>query len=309
MGPRKDIVGLFRKAALKQGLRFGVSEHLAVSYHWFQTSHGADKDGPFQGVPYDGADPKYAGLYHQTHDAPKRAWDEQGVPLAWKRHYFERMKDLIDQYEPDLLYTDGPIFFGEWGLAVVAHLYNRGAARHGGRVEAVYTNKGKTDCVQGACVLDLERGVVDRIWDEPWQTDTCVGRWHYDKEAQYKSPKIVIDMLVDIVSRNGNLLLNFPLPSDGMLDERELKVLDEIARWIAVNGEAICATRPWKTFGSAAPAASTQAPRGWLRTPPGRRVQRTEPEAAWRPGCALHPERIYRLRLCDGLAGEGSPLH
>lgn len=253
MGPKKDIVGLFRKAALKEGLRFGVSEHLAVSYHWFQTSHGADKQGPYKGIPYDGADPKYAALYHETHEAPKNAWDPAGVPLKWKKHYLDRMKDLIDQYEPDLLYTDGPIFFEEWGLGMLAHLYNTSAKKHAGKIEAVYANKGKKDCAGGTCVLDLERGVVDRIWPEPWQTDTCIGNWHYDKEAKYKSPKLVIDMLVDIVSRNGNLLLNFPLPSSGMLDADELKILDEIARWMAVNGEAIYSTRPWKIYGVGAP--------------------------------------------------------
>ncbi|MEZ5351012.1 MAG: alpha-L-fucosidase [Bryobacteraceae bacterium] len=249
MGPKRDIVGEFRREASRQGLRFGVSEHLAVTYHWFQTSHGADKSGPFAGVPYDGADPKFADYYLETHEAPKNAWEPQGVPLKWKQHYFDRVKDLLDRYEPDLLYTDGPIFFEDWGLAVAAHHYNKSAARAGGAVEGVYANKGKTDCVNGTCVLDLERGVVDRIWDEPWQTDTCVGRWHYDKEARYKSPKIVIDMLVDIVSRNGNLLLNFPLPSSGMLDPEELKILDEISRWMAINGEAIYGTRPWKAFG------------------------------------------------------------
>lgn len=257
MGPKKDIVGLFRKAALKEGMRFGVSEHLAVSYHWFQTSHGADKEGEFKGVPYDGADPKYASLYHETHPAPGNAWNEAGVPEKWKEHYFLRIKDLIDRYEPDLMYTDGPIFFGDWGVALMAHHYNRVAKRSGGKVDAVWANKGRNDCVNGTCVLDLERGVVDRIWDEPWQTDTCIGNWHYDKEAKYKSPKIVIDMLVDIVSRNGNLLLNFPLPSSGMLDPEELKVLDEITKWMAVNSEAIYGTRPWKIFGESPAAAAT----------------------------------------------------
>jgi alpha-L-fucosidase len=101
--------------------------------------------------------------------------------------------------------------------------------------------------------------VVDRIWEEPWQTDTCIGHWHYDKEAQYKSPKIVIDMLVDIVSRNGNLLLNFPLPSNGMLDPEELKILAEITDWMAINSEAIYGTRPWKIFGAG--AATEAAPK------------------------------------------------
>ena len=238
MGPKKDVVGLFQKAALKNGLRFGVSEHLAVSYNWFQTSHGADKEGPLKGVPYDGTDPTYFSLYHETHDAPKNLWEQSNVPLKWKQSYFARIKDLIDQYQPDLMYTDGPIFFDEWGVALMAHHYNRSAQKYSGNVDAVWANKGRTDCVQGTCVLDLERGVVDRIWDEPWQTDTCIGHWHYDKEAQYKSPKIVIDMLVDIVSRNGNLLLNFPLPSNGMLDPEELKILGEITDWMGINGEA-----------------------------------------------------------------------
>jgi alpha-L-fucosidase len=261
MGPRRDIVGEFAKAARKRGLKFGVSEHLAVSYNWFQTSHGADKEGPLKGVPYDGADPKFASLYHETHDAPKGAWEESNVPLRWKQHYYDRIKDLLDHYEPDLLYTDGPIFFGEWGRALTAHLYNLSAKKHGGRVETVYTNKSKTDCPAGLCILDLERGVVDKIWDSPWQTDTCVGTWHYNTEAKYKTPKIVVDMLVDIVSRNGNLLLNFPLPSSGALDAEERKIIAGITSWMAVNSEAIYATRPWTTFGSGPSMGNTAAGR------------------------------------------------
>jgi alpha-L-fucosidase len=260
MGPKKDIVGLFRQAALKEGLKFGVSEHLAVSYHWFQTSHGADQEGELKGVPYDGADPKYASLYHETHEAPRNAWDPTGVPEKWKERYFLRIKDLIDQYQPDLMYTDGPIFFGDWGLALMAHYYNVMARKHSGNVEGVWANKGKDDCVHGTCLLDLERGVVDRIWDEPWQTDTCIGNWHYDKEATYKTPKIIIDMLVDIVSRNGNLLLNFPLPSNGMLDPKELAILDEITKWMAIHGEAIYSTRPWKIYGEGPAAAAVNGP-------------------------------------------------
>ncbi|HKX31321.1 MAG TPA: alpha-L-fucosidase [Blastocatellia bacterium] len=250
MGPRKDIVGLFRKAALKHGLRFGVSDHLWVSYKWFSVSHGSDQQGALAGVPYDGADPKYADLYHDGREVHTRlAWNEEGIPEAWKRHWFERIKDLVDQYQPDLLYCDGHLPFEQWGLDLVAHLYNRDAKRRGGKVEAVYTSKRREDSEVGTCVFDVERGVVEGIWPRPWQTDTCVGDWHYNREAKYKSPKIVIDMLVDIVSRNGNLLLNFPLPNSGMPDAEELKILDEITRWMAVNGEAIYATRPWKIFG------------------------------------------------------------
>ncbi len=272
-GPKKDIVGLFKKAAQKQGLKFAVSEHLAPSYHWFSTSHTSDKTGPLAGVPYDGADPVYADLYH---DLPKdypygKPISDRNAPDPWKLHYFKRIKDLVDNYEPDLLYTDGDIFFQEYGLALVANLYNLSAKRHGGRAEAVYTSKLASDCETGTCVLDLERGVAAGIPANPWQTDTCIGDWHYNKEVKYKTPKRVIDMLVDIVSRNGNLMLNFPLPSSGALDDQELKILDEIARWMAVNSEGIYATRPWKIFGDGPVASAPASGRGARFNEAGRR--------------------------------------
>lgn len=266
MGPKQDIVGQFRTAALKHGLKFGISEHLAVSYHWYQTSHGADKQGPMQGVAYDGADPKYWEYYHEGHQVPVRPgstrtddWSPVNVPLKWKQHYFSRMADLVDNYEPDLLYTDGPIFFEEWGLGVVANLYNRSAKKNRGKVEAVYTSK-MDRAINGvrAGILDVERGLLDTIAAEPWQTDTCVGGWHYNTDVKYKTAKTVVDLLVDIVSRNGNMLLNFPLPGSGALDDQELKILDGITQWMAVNSEGIYATRPWKVAGNAAAQAKVE---------------------------------------------------
>ena len=183
------------------------------------------------------------------------------APDSWKQLYFKRIKQLVDDYQPDLLYTDGGIPFEEYGLALVANLYNVSAKRHGGSVEAIYTSKTPADCQTGTCVLDLERGVASGIPADPWQTDTCIGDWHYNKEAKYKTPKRVIDMLVDIVSRNGNLMLNFPLPNSGALDAEELKILDEITRWMAVNSEGIYATRPWKIYGDG-PVASAPVAAG-----------------------------------------------
>ncbi len=155
----------------------------------------------------------------------------------------------MDKYQPDLLYTDGDIFFEEYGLGLVANLYNVSANLHGGSCQADFTSKLPSDCQTGTCVLDWERGVAAGIPAEPWQTDTCIGEWHYNREAQYKTPKYVLDLLVDIVSRNGNLMLNFPLPNSGELDYEELLVLDEITKWMAVNSEGIYGTRPWKIFG------------------------------------------------------------
>ena len=250
MGPKKDIVGMFRTAARNEGLRFGVSEHLWGSYNWFAVNKGADKQGPYAGVPYDGNDPANWDLYHEPHQIPPKPWAEQGnEPVQWKRTWFLRIKDLLDQYQPDLLYTDGALPFGEWGLSLAAHYYNQSTGWRQGQVDVVYTSKLPSDCEVGTCVLDLERGVVDSIWPRPWQTDTCVGGWHYNKDAKYKTAKTCIDLLVDIVSRNGNLLLNFPLRSDGTPDDAELSIVAAITQWMAVNSEAIYSTRPWKIFG------------------------------------------------------------
>jgi alpha-L-fucosidase len=253
MGPKKDVVGMWQKAAQKYGLRFGVSEHLWISYKWFSVSHTSDSTGPLAGVPYDGVDPQFADLYHDA-DCVKFAgpdvdWSDTGIPDSWRKHYLDRMTDLIDKYQPDLLYTDGHLPFEEYGLKMVAHLYNTSAQMHGGTTQAIYTSKLASDCAVGTCVLDHERGVADGIAENPWQTDTCIGGWHYKRGVKYKTPKKVIDLLTDIVSKNGNLLLNFPLPNSGELDFEEMEVLEGITAWMQVNSEGIYATRPWKIYG------------------------------------------------------------
>ena len=264
LGIKRDVVGEFKKAARNNNLRFGVSDHLWISYKWFAVSHMSDKTGPLAGVPYDGVNPANADLYH-SYDDPKLItakldWNDVGIPDSWKAEWLLRIKDLVDQAEPDYLYSDGPIPFGDRGLELAAYLYNQSARKHGGKTEAVYTSKRTEDCAKGACVLDHERSVIETMSDAAWQTDTCVGDWHYKKGIQYKTPKIVVDMLVDVVSRGGNLLLNFPLPNSGMLDSQELGILEEITKWNATNGEAIFATRPWKIYGfSPTPLLSDQS--------------------------------------------------
>ncbi len=144
MGPHKDIVGLWREAARNQGLRFGLSDHLWITYKWFSVSHGKDQTGPLAGVRYDGANKENASLYVDSDDVwsgKDLDWNESGIPEWWKRHWFLRIKDLVDQHQPDLLYTDGHLPFEEHGLRLVAHHYNLSAKRNGGKTEAVYTSK------------------------------------------------------------------------------------------------------------------------------------------------------------------------
>ena len=245
MGPHRDVVGDWQKAAKKHGLRFGVSEHLGASFTWWQDSHRSDKTGPLAGVPYDGADPQYQDLYHWPAAADDKGWYSKNP--RWHREWFSRIKDLVDQYHPDLLYTDGGVPFGnEVGLSMIAHLYNASASRNGGKADVVYTCKQKSE---GGWVEDLERGVMPGIRPHPWQTDTSIGDWFYNRNWKYRGADWVIHMLVDIVSKNGNLLINVVQRPDGTLDPEVEKVLAEMAAWIAINGEAIYDTRPWLVYG------------------------------------------------------------
>jgi alpha-L-fucosidase len=258
MGPKRDVVGEWQKAARKYGLRFGVSEHLGASFTWFQPSHKSDTIGPFAGVPYDGADPKYQDLYHPPAEPGDTEW--YSTNPRWQQTWFNEIRELIDNYHPDLLYSDGVVPFSkevgqrgltligsnEVGLSLIAHFYNSAARLHGGAKDVVYTAKQKSD---GRWVEDMERGVLPGINPDPWQTDTSIQDWFYNRNWKYRSSAWVIQMLVDIVSKNGNLLLNVVQRPDGSLDAEVEQMLDQLHDWMATNGEAIYGTRPWLVYG------------------------------------------------------------
>jgi alpha-L-fucosidase len=250
MGPKRDVVGDWQKAAKKQGLHFGVSEHLGASFWWFQVSHGSDKTGPLAGVPYDGANPEYQDLYHFPVKPGDSGWYSKNP--RWHQQWYAEIKELVDNYHPDLLYTDGGVAFGEnniVGLSMIAHLYNSNAALHGGQTEAVYNCKQKSE---GRWVEDLERGIMPKIDPYPWQTDTSIGDWFYDRNVKFRPVSWVIHMLVDNVSKNGNLLLNVVQRPDGSLDAEVEQMLGQLADWIAIHGEAIYGSRPWLVYGESA---------------------------------------------------------
>ena len=136
--------------------------------------------------------------------------------------------------------------FGDVGRKMVSHFYNEDIKKNGGKLEAVYNCKQPS---KGMWVEDLERGVKDTINQFPWQTDTSIGDWYYRTGQKYKSSTEIIQMLVDIVSKNGNLLINVVQTPEGDLEPDMLKILDEIGKWTAVNGEGIYGTRPWKLYG------------------------------------------------------------
>ena len=253
MGPEKDIVGMWKYAALTNGLRFGVSTHMDRVPSWFNTSKGSDSSGALAGVPYDGCNPMYSDLYGPDNDEgmdwpylPKNA------SMSWKETWAERTGDLIDKYQPDLLYFDGGIPYVDVGLSVIADFYNANQQWHDGQLDAVLNLK-KTKVSgayrEGMCVQDLERSKLTGIKTEPWQTDTSIGPWFCRKDGIYETPNAIIDMFIDIVSKNGNLLLNIPLKADGSLDDKSIDMLNEMGKWMAINAEAIKETRPWQVYG------------------------------------------------------------
>lgn len=267
IGPGRNIVGEWAAAAHKEGLPFGVSIHASHAWLFYDSAQGADTSGPYAGIPYDGRLTKADGagkwwegldpqeLYAQEHPvAQVWGWEWQdtvSVPsAAYRRNFLDRSLDLIDRYNPDLVYFDDTVLpfwpISDEGLQLTAHIYNK-------KPTAVVTGKLLKEEHKNAIVYDVERGIVDDIQEKPWQTCDCLGMWHYDRGLYerdgYKSALTVLRMLTDIVSKNGNLLLSVPIRADGTIDEKEEAILDQMASWLDVNGESIYGTRPWKVFG------------------------------------------------------------
>ena len=253
VGPMKDICALWKAEAKRHGLPFGLSEHLGASYTWLSSSHGADKQGPYAGVPYDGADPANESLYRDNDSElliTDDGWHWYTKNPKYHADYFRRIKDVIDKFQPDLLYSDGEVAFHEIGYALVAHLYNTSASEHNGRNQAVYNFKqhgafNTTPGITKIGVLDIERGLSADPLPEPWQDDTSLGDWFYNVRDVYKSASDVADTLVDIVSKNGNLLMNVAQKPDGTIDDETRYTLKQVGAWLKENGEGIYGTRPY----------------------------------------------------------------
>jgi alpha-L-fucosidase len=291
VGPKKNIVGEWAKAARAQGLPFGLSVHASHAWSWYETAQGADKNGDKAGVPYDGKLTKADGkgkwwegldpqdLYEQRHTPSPGFEKANSVHARWNwgkgvsqpdqaycDKFYNRTIDLVRKYQPDLLYFDDtalPLWpVSDAGLKIAAHFYNSTRARTGGKSDGVLFGKILEEDQLKTMVWDIERGVPNRTLPYPWQTDTCIGGWHYNRDDynrnKYKSAQTVIHMLADIVSKNGNLLLDIPVRGDGSIDEKEVAVLEGIAVWMETNQECIFGTRPWKVFGEGPASAGTE---------------------------------------------------
>lgn len=275
IGPKRDILDGWAKAAKKHGMPLGISFHADHAWLWYEPAQRYDLTGSKAGLYYDGNLTKEDGkgkwwegydpqeLYAQKHPMSQKSWDNGQIHAQWAwengacpptkeyvTNFYDRTLDAINRYNPDLIYFDVTVVpfykISDCGLKIASHFYNKNP-------RAVMFGKILDDNQRKALTWDVERGAPNEIIDEPWQTCNCIGGWHYTTgiydRNEYKSADKVIKQLVDIASKNGNLLLSIPLRADGTYDEKEAAILDGIEAWMMVNKESIIGTRPWVKFG------------------------------------------------------------
>lgn len=282
VGPKQDIVGTWERTARALGLKFGITYHGTPGRVWREflpSRYGSDETGPLKGVPYDGLLTKAdgTGTWWEGLDPCQlngKPHDKDDPCPEFVDDFMLRVQDVIDKYNPDLLYFDDncdwdfdtgapsgrqlSVWLGipELTPHIMAYYYNSNMRRNAGKLDAVFNIKFVPDAVLGTLVRDFEMTQASGIEPDPWQTDACIGDWHYRRSIfenhDYRTARSMVHLLIDVVSKNGNLLLNIPLPGHGRPDDDELTFLDEFGRWMAINGEAIYATRPWKVHGEGA---------------------------------------------------------
>ncbi|OQP63915.1 hypothetical protein A3860_23585 [Niastella vici] len=254
VGPKKDIIGLFKQSAVKYGMPFGVSSHDDRFLGWWLSAFGADSSGPKKGIPYDG---------NMTKEDGKGKWwegldpaDLYGLPPAkrtpeWiagvKKNYVQRQIELVTKYDVDMLWFDGYGFpYGDYGKQVCTAYFNDNLRKHG-KITAIIA--GKFD-KEPSIAKDIERGSATEILPYPWQGIITFTDWFlkYDNPPIHNA-RTIIEALADMNSKNGNLVLNVELQPDGRIPGWQKMILDTIGRWINRNAAAIYASKPWKTFG------------------------------------------------------------
>jgi alpha-L-fucosidase len=250
MGPHRDLVGDLEKEVRAQGLYFGASSH-RIEHDWFM-------DGG-RSIPSDVNDPQNASLYGPAQIQLQDKKEGNGsnleddwtyVSSAYANDWLARDAEIVQKYHPDIIFFDwwiGQPYVRPYLAKFAAYYYNESSKR--GPV-GIITYKW-VDMQKDSGVLDIERGQLDQKLDRVWQTDTSVSNksWGYIEHDTFKTPEFIVHQLVDIVSKNGNLLMNIGPRSDGTIPDEVQHVLLDVGSWLKVNGDAIYGTRPWTTYG------------------------------------------------------------
>ncbi|MDZ5645755.1 alpha-L-fucosidase [Nitrospirillum sp. BR 11828] len=249
MGPKRDLIGELARAVRAQGLHLGLSSHRA-EHDWFFDEG--------RKIPSDVNDPRYADFYGPAQLRVKEKGTDDAdvfgdftpVSQAWLSNWLARSAELVDLYHPDLIYFDWWISHPAFRSTLpkfLAYYYNAQAKLGGSAI----VNYKIGAFPEGAGVLDIERGQLPGIQPRVWQTCTSISNdsWGYVENDTYKSPQALIHLLADVVSKNGNLLLNIGPRADGSIPQGAQDTLMAMGAWLKVNGEAIYGTRPWRQFG------------------------------------------------------------
>jgi alpha-L-fucosidase len=254
MGPKRDIVGEFGAAAKKHNIHFGVSVHDDRFLGWFQPAFGADKSGPYKGKKYDGWMTKEdgKGKWWEGYD-PSKLYGlppEKRTPewTAWvKQNWEDRHLELVNKYNVEMLWFDGyNLPYGKHGEKVAEALFNKSYKEHGS-FQAVISGKGLSS---KAIIEDVERGVAPDLREVTWQGSMNFTNWFYKVSTPYKqNARSILEILADVVSKNGNMLMSVELYADGRIVNKQVEIMKEVGAWLKLNGEAIYDSKPWKIYG------------------------------------------------------------
>ena len=253
MGPCRDVLGELKEACKHNGLIMGASHHRAEHY-WFM--EGARLCG-------DVNDPDFEEYYGPAMPSPEdwEGYEETPQLIAHMQDWLVRCCELVDRYRPKLIYFDWWIelpAFKPYLRKFAAYYYNR-AFKWGVPVAIDYKHD---SFALGSAVFDVERGQLSAISPRLWQCDTAVGcnSWGYIENNVYKKAESIVCDLVDVVSKNGCMLLNVGPKADGTIAKEEKEVLEEIGNWMDANGEAIYDTTFWRIYGE----GPTEIPEGYM---------------------------------------------